>query len=243
MKAKIFSKLKQFRPLFVALTLKAILLIVLLAVGGLALPQLHDLYLLRAGERSVYKITAVGRPNGGSGTGFLIKDQKSRRFMVTNYHVCAGLANENGDLAAVSDYKPNTTYKVSILKMSMTDDVCITTPTDSKETPLTLSNIWYSGQRVHLMGHPLGDIFRKSDGEIIGKRNIVVVQMLGFFPLPVLYEAIGITCFAKPGNSGSPVLNDLGNVVGILFAGDTRSEHMSFIIPSRRINALLDKIK
>jgi serine protease Do len=223
--------------------IKLLSLITILSIGTISIPHIHDLLLINKASNVVFKITKVGHLDGSSGTGFSIEDSKGRKFTVTNYHVCVGLTNESGELVATASARPNTSHTVRILIASILDDVCILTPIERGEAPLKLSSGWYIGQRAHLMGHPLGDLFRKSSGEIVGSKLITVYQYIGIFSVPVNYEAIQITNFARGGNSGSPVLNDLGNVLGILFAGDSRSEHISYIIPADRINRVLQKVK
>jgi hypothetical protein len=52
-----------------------------------------------------------------------------------------------------------------------------------------------------------------------------------------LMDSVMTNAFSLPGNSGSPVLNDAGNVVGVLFAGDGRNT--SLIVPTDLIHDFL----
>jgi S1-C subfamily serine protease len=224
-------------------SVKVLLLLLIFSLGTITIPHVHSLWLINKANNVVFKMTSLHNIDGGSGTGFIVKDPKGRKFLVTNYHVCQGLNNGTPFLLATATVRPHTSHRVRILAASIEDDVCITTPVEREETPLILSDYFYIGQNVHLMGHPLGDIFRKSSGEIVGVKDITVMQYFLGIPIPVSYSAVQISNFARGGNSGSPVLNDWGNVVGILFAGDQRSEHIAFFIPACNILKVLESVK
>lgn len=55
--------------------------------------------------------------------------------------------------------------------------------------------------------------------------------------------AMYMSAVSYPGNSGSPVLNDLGLVIGVLFAGDRSSEHATYAVPLWSIEAFLDRLE
>lgn len=52
-----------------------------------------------------------------------------------------------------------------------------------------------------------------------------------------------MSAVAYPGNSGSPVINDLGQVTGVLFAGSRSEEHVSFAVPLETIKEFLNRLE
>jgi S1-C subfamily serine protease len=71
------------------------------------------------------------------------------------------------------------------------------------------------GQHINVMGHPDGLAFTISDG-IISSLPHGVIQM---------------TAAISHGSSGSPVVNNFGQVIGVAAASDTRGQSLNFAIP------------
>jgi hypothetical protein len=64
----------------------------------------------------------------------------------------------------------------------------------------------------------------------------------GFFMPSVCIEkisAFGISSPSYPGNSGSPVVNKWGNVVGVLFAGNRTQLNDSYMVPFHELKNFL----
>jgi S1-C subfamily serine protease len=80
--------------------------------------------------------------------------------------------------------------------------------------------------RAYVIGAPKGFDFSISDG------LISQVRLVDGFPQ---YQ---LSCPISPGNSGGPVLNDRGEVVGITSWTKADAQNVSFAVPSREVNRL-----
>ena len=56
-------------------------------------------------------------------------------------------------------------------------------------------------------------------------------------------EFIMFTALVTQGNSGGPLFNEMGELIGIVTMGDKNSSAMNYAIPLRRINYFLGKNK
>ncbi|MCK4797100.1 MAG: trypsin-like peptidase domain-containing protein, partial [Spirochaetes bacterium] len=77
------------------------------------------------------------------------------------------------------------------------------------------------GDRIYTIGNPLGIKYTVTSGIISNKE-------IDFFQLG---RAFQIDAAINPGNSGGPLIDERGQVVGIVFAGIPQFEGISFVIP------------
>jgi tetratricopeptide (TPR) repeat protein len=83
------------------------------------------------------------------------------------------------------------------------------------------------GERVVVIGNPLGLEGSVSDGIVSAVRDI-----------PSFGRIIQITAPISPGSSGSPVVNMLGQVIGVATLQLTEGQSLNFAIPSDRVAQL-----
>ena len=55
------------------------------------------------------------------------------------------------------------------------------------------------------------------------------------------YRSYSTTAVSYPGNSGSPVVNKYGNVIGVLFAGSNEQERDNYVVPLAELKRVLNK--
>ena len=141
-------------------------------------------------------------PRGGSGTGFLISGDG---LIVTNHHVIDG-AN------TIEVYQGNTIYRASIVAEDAANDVAIL-KTDMKGRPLSLTSARVSmrGDEVLTLGYPLSTLAGESQKATFGRINATV-------GLRDDARYLQIDVPIQPGNSGGPLLNKRGEVIGIVSA-------------------------
>lgn len=153
------------------------------------------------------------------GTGFYIDDAGT---VVTNYHViqdCSSAyvtANDGG------------TYEVkSVVGYNETLDIAILATSKTNSTPVETCSSVTTGEEVYVLGSSLGLTGTFSEGLVsTAERNVDGISY------------IQISAPISHGNSGGPVANSMGQVIGIASAGFEEGQNLNLAIPI----SILDQI-
>ena len=168
-----------------------------------------------------------------SGTGFAIS---SNGVIITNNHVIDG-ANKiivkglNGDFSMSYSAKVLVTDKTNDLAIIKIDDVQFKNISKLPYTIKTkLSDV---GENIFVLGFPL----RATMGEEIKLTNGLISSKTGFQGDITTYQ---VSAPVQPGNSGGPVFDKEGNIIGIIKAKHQLAENVSYAIKSSYLINLLE---
>ena len=167
-------------------------------------------------------------PANISGTGFALTNDG---YFVTNYHV-----TEGADSVYIQDNEGRY-YKAHIISFDAQSDVALL-KVDKKGFKFSKTDVPYTlatgkrslGTRVFTLGYPQDEIVYNEG--YISSRN-------GYQGDSVQYR---LELPAKAGQSGAPVIDAKGQVIGIVTGKETESEGATFAVGSEAIINLLDQL-
>ena len=168
---------------------------------------------------------ANGKPLS-SGSGFFVR----KDLIVTNLHVV-----EKGTKGTYKRVGKDKWYNIKdTVKVDKQHDLAIlkVSDVDAPALPLGNSNEVQIGQSVYAVGNPIGFL----EGTFAPG---FVSSIRGEGP----NKSIQITAPISPGSSGGPLLDDRGEVIGIVVGGITEGQNLNFAIPSNYLKELLTKVK
>ena len=161
-----------------------------------------------------------------AGTGFIIT---SDGYIMTNYHVIEPAYENNYKITVL--FKDGTSYEASVAGFEEDSDVAVLKIDANDLSPVSIGNSdnIAVGDSVFAIGHPLGELdFSMTSGRvsaldrsITADRNSAPINMFQF------------DAAINSGNSGGPVFNESGEVIGIATAkvGSSGVEGLGFAIP------------
>ncbi|MCW3086979.1 MAG: trypsin-like peptidase protein [Sediminibacterium sp.] len=161
------------------------------------------------------------------GSGFLI-DPKG--YIITNAHVLKGSG-------AVVVNSKGQEFNATIANIDLAKDLAILRINDADYVPL--KSIPYSirkantdlGEPVFTLGYPRNDIVY-GEGYLSART--------GYNSDSLTYQ---VQISANPGNSGGPVLNNNGEVIGILSTRQAQAEGIVFAVKSKNIFRMVDELR
>jgi len=175
-------------------------------------------------EDAVKSVVTI-RTDVGQGTGFIITDDG---YIVTNAHVLGG-----GSIIHAIDYEQNTIQASFIGYNSNLDIALLKITGEHEELKLADSDDVQIGEKVIAIGNPLGLQFSVSQGIVSG------VHREG----PSRLEAyIQTDAALNPGNSGGPLINTDGRVIGINNFKIGSGESLGFALESNYIEDAVNEI-
>ncbi|MCC7007301.1 MAG: trypsin-like peptidase domain-containing protein [Acidobacteria bacterium] len=183
----------------------------------------------RARPRGRYVPGEAMQPREGSGSGFIIDPAG---FVLTNYHVVTGADRVT---VTLSDGRP---FKADLIGVDPALDIAllqIHTGDKLPAAPLGDSDALRVGEWVCAIGNPLG--------VYVHSVTVGVVSFLGrkLFD-PGLDAFIQTDAAISFGNSGGPLINARGEVVGITTAVSAQASSIGFAIPITQVIAVLPQL-
>jgi S1-C subfamily serine protease len=177
-------------------------------------------------SKSVVRVVHADGSGGGSGFPLIIAGHK---YIVSNAHVCG---EEPYALQAYSD-DTRELYPLNPVAVVESADLCISDVLGAEAIPpLKMADKNAAvGDTIYTLGFPLLRYLRLERGQ---------VEM--YLPSGVP-PAFATNLFVLPGQSGSPVLNNNAEVVGVIFARDRDETHTAYAIPLHILRGLVNALE
>ena len=183
---------------------------------------------------STVAITALS--NGkevSTGTGFIYKKAKGLAYIMTNNHVIA-----DGDSAKVEFNDSDKKIDAKIVGGDKYADIAVLTIPDDEEykaVEIGENELLKLGDTIFTVGTPMGTSYKGTvtKGILSGKDRMVEVNVSNNTAADYYMKVIQIDAAVNPGNSGGPLCDVSGNVIGVISLKivEDRVEGMGFAIP------------
>jgi len=172
--------------------------------------------------------------NASAGSGFIITKDG---YIVTNYHVI-----DSANTVKITLYSGET-YDAKIIGGDEDYDIAVLKIEAADLRPVVFgdSSALQVGNDIAVIGNPLGELtFSMSEGIVSSVDRAINVDGTPF-------NMIQISAAVNPGNSGGPLFNSYGEVVGIVSAkysaySSTVVEGLGFAIPINDVIAMVEDI-
>ncbi len=175
-------------------------------------------------NKLIYKVTH----SDGSGSCFYLKQHD---IFVTNYHVVAGYR-----AVAIHDNDRNP-YEARVVAVNPELDLALlSVDADFSHLPdfeLAGDDDPAIGSKVHVAGYPFGMPFTITEGSLSSPRQLMDGKYYIQVDAPV-----------NPGNSGGPIINDKGEVIGVTVSkfASAGADNMGFGVRIEALRQLLGAI-
>lgn len=204
-----------------------------LTKGEIYSDAVNSIYAIKSSWKQYYDslFGSYYRPASSTGTGFSISDNG---YIVTNYHVI-----EKAETLTVTDFNGDE-YKASVVGSEPSNDVAII-KIDAKTVPVDLgsSSSLKVGDDIMVIGNALGELsYTFTDGIVSHLSRNVTLESGETINMFQTNAAI------NNGNSGGPVYNMDGKVIGIASAKyySESIEGLGFCIPVDDVKTMLADI-
>ena len=180
-------------------------------------------------QESIVLVQGITNTGGVQGSGFIYSYQ-NRNIVITNYHV----VHDTTSLSVT--FSNGNGYEANILGTDPYVDVAVLT-VDAPEIefhPIEIvsSSSLRVGEIAIAIGNPYGLVGSLTTGVVSALGRTLTEEYAGGFSIANIIQT---STPINPGNSGGPLLNSIGNVVGITTAIAEESQGLGFAIPSDTI--------
>jgi hypothetical protein len=246
--SKVAKKLKSLTKSLIAATVACLIVA--------SAPIIKDAYLRYGIGDEVVMITKSNNGNINGGTGFHVKAKSGKVYILTNKHVCEISKDGFVDVKSPSSAR---SIPRRIIQKYENHDLCLVEPLAGK-SGLSVASSASIGEDITLIGHPNLRPLVIKKGEYIGDETIELISgydrktckgrfvkdpmMEAFFGVEGVciesFFSMQVSVTSYGGNSGSPVVDKFGKVIGVLFAGSTRVVDDAYLVPLHHIKIFLE---
>lgn len=186
-------------------------------------------YPLESDIRSASIAEVESEPTSWTGTGFAI----GGGYIVTNNHVING-----ADEITIIEPSTKEEYDAKVIANDKSNDLAIIHISDTdfngyNKLPYGIDvNLGNIGESIFVLGYPL----TSSMGEQIKTTNGIISSLSGYDDDYAMYQ---ISAPIQPGNSGGPLFDTKGNIIGIVCAKHTKAENAGYAVKSSYLQNLV----
>jgi S1-C subfamily serine protease len=180
----------------------------------------------------------IGYPDRMMGSGFFVD---SKGYIITNYHVIESEVDPEYEgysrlfvrLSGSPDEKIpakvvgwDRIFDLALIKVELEPDFVFYSAGSVPVEP---------GQKIYTIGSPVDPFLENTI-------TSGIISAIGRRRLLQMGDVIQLDAPVNPGNSGGPMLNEDGELLGIVFAGFQLYEGLSFAIPVQWLNKILPRL-
>ncbi|HSI14157.1 MAG TPA: trypsin-like peptidase domain-containing protein [Chthoniobacter sp.] len=169
----------------------------------------------------------------GSGTAFCISESG---LFVTCKHVVTGVKDDAVSIVLSPTGKDEKRYPAKVVRRMSNDLALVKVALDRKVPVLKLGNIdgLFETQQLYAFGYPFGNALAE-DAKSYPSISVNVGRISALRKKKDVLDVIQFDAQVNPGNSGGPVLDPNGNVVGIVESGVVASG-INFAVPVSQLS-------
>ena len=178
--------------------------------------------------------------NAVSGSGFVISSNATTSYILTNYHVIDGVS----DITVF--FADGTSYDATLVGGEPDNDIAVLQVDAGNLQTVTLgdSDALNVGQEVYAIGNPLGELTFTFTGGYVSAKDRSVTMSDG-----TVMNMLQTDTAINSGNSGGPLFNEYGEVIGIVSAklsssssSEATVEGLGFAIPINDVHDMVVSI-
>ena len=179
--------------------------------------------------------------NAVSGSGFVISSNAECSYILTNYHVI----NDVSDITVF--FADGTSYDATLVGGEQENDIAVLRVEQGNLQTVTLgdSDALNVGQEVYAIGNPLGELTFTFTGGYVSAKDRSVTMSDG-----TVMNMLQTDTAINNGNSGGPLFNEYGQVIGIVSAklsssgssSEATVEGLGFAIPINDVHDMVVSI-
>lgn len=178
---------------------------------------------------SVVKITGTAIACGvnQSGSGFVVATGK----VMTNAHVVSGITDP------VVNTQDGRALPAKVVHFDEVADVAVLSVPGLSLTPLSAGKDLAPGDEASFLGFPAGGPFRAQGAVVESLRSVMVQNIHG--EDPSLLKIYQLAAAVQQGNSGGPLLDVQGRVVGMVFAKAKGQQQVGYALSLQEIGPVI----
>ena len=178
--------------------------------------------------------------NAVSGSGFVISSNDTASYILTNYHVIDGVT----DITVF--FADGKSYDATLVGGEEENDIAVLKIDQGNLRPVVLgdSDAINVGEDVYAIGNPLGELTFTFTGGYVSAKDRSVTMSDG-----TVMNMLQTDTAINNGNSGGPLFNEYGQVIGIVSAklsssssSEASVEGLGFAIPINDVRDMITSI-